>query len=105
MTTFCYVAGASPLLTGMLEPSGPVEQGDLRVNWLARPARRGEEDPDAALAFGVAVVDDVGEEEVGGVDIDAGLLGRFADSAAGHGLAVLQVPGRGTQLAVGVAGA
>jgi hypothetical protein len=66
------------------------------VNRFARPARRGEEDPDAALAFGVAVVDDVGEDQVGGVDTDAGFLGRFADSAAGNGLSVLQVPGRGS---------
>jgi hypothetical protein len=32
MTTLCYVAGTSPLLTGMLEPSGPVAQGELRAN-------------------------------------------------------------------------
>ena len=51
------------------------------------------------------MVHDVGEDEVGGVDTDAGLLGRFADGAAGDGLALFQVPGRGAQLAVGVSGA
>ena len=67
------------------------------VKRRARPARSGEEDPDAPLPFRVAVVDDVGEHEVGGVDADAGLLGRFADGAFGDGLAVLQVPAGGGQ--------
>jgi hypothetical protein len=56
----------------------------LLVDGLAGPSRGGEEEPDAALALGVAVVDDVGEGEVGGVDADADLLGRFADRAAGN---------------------
>ena len=38
MTTLCYVAGMSPLLTGMLEPSGPVAQGELRIRDLIRAA-------------------------------------------------------------------
>jgi len=32
MTTLCIVAGTSPLLTGILEPSGPVARGELRFN-------------------------------------------------------------------------
>jgi hypothetical protein len=32
MTTLCIVAGTIPLLTGMLEPSGPVARGELRAN-------------------------------------------------------------------------
>ena len=32
MTTFCIVAGTSPLLTGMLEPSGPVARGNFGLN-------------------------------------------------------------------------
>jgi hypothetical protein len=39
MTTFCIVAGTSPLLTGMLEPSGPVARGELRPRRPAALAR------------------------------------------------------------------
>jgi hypothetical protein len=56
----------------------------LPVDGLAGPSRGGEEEPDAALALGVAVVDDVGEDEVCGIDANADLLGRFADGAAGN---------------------
>jgi hypothetical protein len=53
-----------------------------------------KKNPDAPLAFGIAVVDDVGEDEVGGIDADAGLLSRLSDRAGRNRLAVLQMPGR-----------
>jgi hypothetical protein len=48
----------------------------------------------ASLALGVAVVHDVGEVEVSGIDVHADLLARLADCCLRDRLAVLQVPGR-----------
>jgi hypothetical protein len=48
----------------------------LQVGWLALPPDSGEEEVDACLAFGAAVVNDVAEGQVGGVDQDACFLAR-----------------------------
>jgi len=59
MTTFCIVAGTSPLLTGMLEPSGPVAQGELRASHRALVDQMMQAEP-CASARGVFWVMDNG---------------------------------------------
>jgi hypothetical protein len=66
----------------------------LQVGWLALPPGGAEEHADACLAFRVAVVHDMPEDQVGRIDQDARLLTCFADHALDHGLARLQVPRR-----------
>jgi hypothetical protein len=48
MTTFCIVAGTSPLLTGMLEPSGPVARGELRARSADPVQDAGPDDHEAS---------------------------------------------------------
>jgi hypothetical protein len=74
------------------------------VDWLAGPPCDSEEEPDTSLAFRVAVMDDVAENEVAGIDTDPDLLTGLADSTAGNRFPGLQMPRRGAQLTVGITG-
>jgi hypothetical protein len=69
------------------------------------PVRRGEEEPEAAFALGVATVDDAGEAEVVGVEADTDLLPGLADDGVEGVLALLELAAGQVPQAVGVAGA
>ncbi len=75
---------------GGIEPVDLGAFAGFGVGGLARPAVGGEEHPDAGVAVGVGVVTQVGEGEVGGVDVDAEFLAGFAGCSGGEGFAFVQ---------------
>ena len=78
---------------------GPVQSSAfvrLLVDWLPVPAGGGEEEPDARLAFGVSVMNDVAEGQVSRIDEHTDFLMCFADRSMDHRFPCLQVArGRG----------
>ncbi len=75
----------------MENPAEPSALARLPVDGLTGPSGDGEEEPDASLAFGVAVVDDVGENEIAWVDDDARFLVCLADAPLHDGFPGFQV--------------
>jgi len=75
-----------------ISPDQPGALMRLQVDRLPLPPGGTEEHADTCLAFGVAVMHDMPEDQVSWIDQDACFLPCFADHALDHGLAGLQVP-------------
>ncbi len=67
----------------------------LLIHRITAPVAGCEEEPNASLTFRAAVVDHVGESQVGGFDENPDFFLGFADRTVGYCFACLQVAARG----------